>query len=109
MSQRHLRSSVLSILACWLMVLASGDDFNFARVVLSPLDQESEDLLPLDDPNADFTELSAAHTSVTAEGGRSRSGTSDARTSSQISAQFQLARFAQLDSSHGRINTPLRC
>jgi hypothetical protein len=43
----------LSVMACWLIVAASGDDFNFARLVLPSLFGEGTSL-PLDDPNTDF-------------------------------------------------------
>ena len=54
MPKGRARAGVLTAFACWLVLLASGDDFNFARLaLLSPLPYE--DLLPLDDPNTDFT------------------------------------------------------
>jgi hypothetical protein len=52
------RSCVLSAFSCWLVILSSGDDFNLARAILPPSTPLSEDLLPLDDPNTDFTESS---------------------------------------------------
>src|SRR5690349_8238255 len=58
MPKRPLRFWALSALSCWLTLLASADDFNLARVLLPPSASESEGLLPLDDPNSDFTESS---------------------------------------------------
>jgi hypothetical protein len=56
MPKRSLRSCALSALACWLVLLASADDFNFARLVLPPSAADSGGTLPLDDPNTDFTQ-----------------------------------------------------
>lgn len=39
-------------------MMASADDFNLARFALLLSPPPSEDVLPLDDPNTDFTELS---------------------------------------------------
>jgi hypothetical protein len=53
---RRFTRCVATILACWLIVLASGDDFNVCRIAipLLPVDTPA-DTLPLDDPNTDFT------------------------------------------------------
>jgi hypothetical protein len=58
MSKHPIRSWALSALACLQVLLASGDDFNLARFLFPPAESESEDLLPLDDPNFDFTKPS---------------------------------------------------
>ena len=52
------RWSVARILfACWLILLAGGDDLNMARLALPTLlDCEPGDTLPLDDPNFDFSQ-----------------------------------------------------
>jgi hypothetical protein len=55
MPQPHPLSRVLPALACLLALLAGGDDFNLARVVLPLPGPLSEATLPLDDPNTDFT------------------------------------------------------
>jgi hypothetical protein len=62
MSKHPIRSWALSALACWLTLLASADDFNLARFLLPPAESSSEDLLPLDDPNGDFTKTSETQT-----------------------------------------------
>jgi len=70
MPKRHIRSWVLSAFACWLTLLASADDFNLARVVLPSPTSDSEGLLPLDDPNTDFTESSESPVPTTTYRGR---------------------------------------
>ena len=54
MSSRHSRFCVLVLLACWQVLLASGDDFNLARVLLPLPAPDAEAPLPLDDPNTDL-------------------------------------------------------
>ncbi|HZU35220.1 MAG TPA: hypothetical protein VFA18_04910, partial [Gemmataceae bacterium] len=55
MRHRTHHSVLLPLLACWLTVASSGDDFNLLRAALPqtfascPVGQ-----LPLDDPNTDF-------------------------------------------------------
>jgi hypothetical protein len=56
MPKHRLCSSVLLLTGCWLVLLASGDDINFARLVLPPTDSPLEDVMPFDDPNFDFTQ-----------------------------------------------------
>ena len=56
MPTRHARPCSLSALACWLVLLASGDDFNLARALLPLPAPDSEAPLPLDDPNTDLAE-----------------------------------------------------
>ena len=58
MPKSRSRAGVLTAFACWLVLLASADDFNLARLVLPLADVDSEGLLSLDDPNSDFTEPS---------------------------------------------------
>jgi hypothetical protein len=52
------RFCALALLACGQVLLASGDDFDLARFLFPPAGSDSEDLLPLDDPNGDFTKPS---------------------------------------------------
>jgi hypothetical protein len=70
MPKRPVRSWALSALACWLTLLASADDFNLARVLLPPSTSDSEGILPLDDPNTDFTEASESPVPTTTYRGR---------------------------------------
>src|SRR5690348_10330116 len=58
MPKSRSRAGVLTAFACWLVLLASADDFNLARLVLPLADVDSEELLSLDDPNSDFTKSS---------------------------------------------------
>src|SRR5262245_17967452 len=51
---------MLCLLACALTVVASGDDFNFLRLALSPPLLGSA-RLPLDDPNTDFVRSTDPH------------------------------------------------
>jgi hypothetical protein len=62
MTKQRVYSSVLFMAACWLVLLASGDDINLARLVLPATDSPLEDVMPLDDPNFDFTESNAPPT-----------------------------------------------
>src|SRR5690349_22406900 len=50
----------LSLLACLLVLAASGDDFNLLRVALPSAFPSSEAELPEDDPNSDFAVLAHA-------------------------------------------------
>jgi hypothetical protein len=52
-----------------LVLLASGDDFNLARVVFPLPGPLSEATLPLDDPNTDFTETAQARGQTAADPG----------------------------------------
>ena len=53
-----------TLFACWLIVMASGDDFNVCRIVIPLLPSSSpNDSLPLDDPNTDFTRVDDSQSS----------------------------------------------
>jgi hypothetical protein len=56
MLQTPVRSCALPAFVCFLALLAGGDDFNLARVLLPLPGPASQATLPLDDPNTDFTE-----------------------------------------------------
>jgi hypothetical protein len=56
MPKQRVYSCIVLMTACWLVLLASGDDINFARLVLPPTNSPVEDVMPFDDPNFDFTE-----------------------------------------------------
>ena len=53
---RHLRSPVVSLFACLLVLAASGDDCCLMRAAF-PSALASSGPLPLDDPNTDFVEV----------------------------------------------------
>jgi hypothetical protein len=109
MPNRSLRCWIFSAFACWLSLLASADDFNLARLVLPFTTEGSEELLPLDDPNSDFTESSKS---------RERPTTSRAKRGCTSSFGHNLARSTLTSPfslpGHGHllrlgINIPLRC
>jgi hypothetical protein len=107
MPKGRVRAVVLTAFACWLVLLASGDDFNLARMALLPSSLPSEDLLPLDDPNSDFTASSQSP------------GPTDRDRRSCTSPVGQRVPGSVLNSSsddpthsrppHHSGNTPLRC
>jgi hypothetical protein len=51
---RATHSCALAALGCWLVLLASGDDFNLARALLPLPAPDPGAPLPLDDPNTDL-------------------------------------------------------
>jgi hypothetical protein len=108
MPKGRARAGVLMTFACWLVLLASGDDFNFARLALpSPL--PSEDLLPLDDPNTDFTPSSQSRQPPTTSGHRSSCMTAvGPRLTRAVLPSPWAARTLGQPSRPGS-NTPLRC
>jgi hypothetical protein len=61
-----MRASVL--LSCLLTLAASGDDFCFARVVLSA-PRAASSTLPLDDPNTDFVKQTDSWSSLASHDG----------------------------------------
>jgi hypothetical protein len=98
----------LSAFACWLTLLASGDDFNLARVML-PSILDSEGRLPLDDPNTDFTKSSKSRLPTTTHG--DRGGCTSSAGQSWTGAAF-TSPFAAPTHGHPPrpcLNTPLRC
>jgi hypothetical protein len=109
MPKGRARSCVLSALASWLVLLASADDFNLTRFMFPPAESESEDLLPLDDPNCDFTRPSETwKPNNSGRGGQGNPATSWYRLAGMkrtppppSGAPGQLA--------HPRLNTPLLC
>src|SRR5262245_25194316 len=109
MPQRSLRSWALSAFACWLVLLASADDFNLARLVLPPPDVDFEGLLPLDDPNTDFTQSSQSRESPTTSRHRCSCTTSVGQrlTGAVLTSPFAALTLGHLPRSRG--NTPLRC
>ena len=106
---RHARFHALVLLACWQVLLASADDFNLARFVLLPAESESDDLLPLDDPNTDFTQSS--ETRAPGNRGRDCAGNPPAipLPSAGISCSVSLTSYMPGPLARACSNTPLRC
>jgi hypothetical protein len=109
MLKHRIRSCTLSAFACWLILLASGDDFNLARVLLLPTTLDSEGRLPLDDPNTDFTKSSKSRVPTTTHRDRGM-------CTSSVGQSWAIATLTSPfgDPSHGHPprpchNTPLRC
>ena len=67
MPKSRTHAGVLTAFACWLVLLASADDFNLARLVLPLADVDCEELLSLDDPNSDFTVSSRSPETTTTD------------------------------------------
>jgi len=109
MPKRSLRSWTLSALACWLTLLASADDFNLARFMFPPAESESEDLLPLDDPNCDFTRPPGTwKPNNSGRGGEGNPATSWYRLAGMKRTPAPPS-GAPGQFSHTRLNTPLLC
>jgi hypothetical protein len=109
MPKGFARSCVLSAFACWLVILASGDDFNFARVALLSSAPASEDVLPLDDPNTDFTESAESRGPTTTY--RDTCGCTSSVGQSSAGAALTAPFAAPANSRPPRhcSNPPLRC
>ncbi|HEY7428199.1 MAG TPA: hypothetical protein VH682_28455 [Gemmataceae bacterium] len=108
MPKGRARSAVLTAFACWLILLASGDDFNFARAVL-PSTLTPEDVLPLDDPNSDFTESAESTGPTTTYRDRYGCTSSVGRSSAGAAFSSLFAASAPCHPPHQSSNTPLRC
>src|SRR5262249_30385131 len=67
----HAWIRAFAAVTCWLTMLAGGDDFNLARVVLPLSAPVSESPLPLDDPNTDFIRSSESPSPTTIHQGSS--------------------------------------
>ena len=109
MPPHPLRSWALSALACWLVVLASADDFNLVRLALPPSPADCEGLLPLDDPNTDFTESSPSREPPTTSRNRWGCTTSMAQRLTRPALISPFAAPALGHTPRPGINTPLRC
>jgi hypothetical protein len=97
MPKGRARSAFLTAFACWLVLLASGDDFNFARAILPSIPM-SEDLLPLDGPNTDFTESAQSTRVFVADFARGRSTSLFRRRGAGVGA---LPRVLDFNTCHG--------
>jgi hypothetical protein len=109
MPQRSLRSRALSAFACWLVLLASADDFNLVRLALPPSAADSEGPLPLDDPNTDFTESSPSRQPLTTSRHRFSCTTSVAQSLTRPALTSPLAAPALGHTPRPGGNAPLRC
>ena len=109
MPKRSLRSWTLLAFACWLVLLASADDFNLARLVLPLADVDSEGLLPLDDPNSDFTEPSRSREPPTTYRHRCSWTTFVGQSLTRTVLTSPFAAFALGRPPRPGNNTPLRC
>jgi hypothetical protein len=105
MPQRPARSCALPAFACFLALLAGGDDFNLARVVLPLPAPVSGSPLPLDDPNTDFTEAPQAQEQATADPGPA----DGPWTVGRRPARTAIAPPARGHSTRNPITSPLRC
>ena len=108
MPKGRARSRVLSAFATWLVILASGDDFDLAHLILPPSTPAAEDLLTLDDPNTDFTESSQSPGPPTSS--RDRRGCPSSGGPSLTGAAFTSSSAAARGHPPPlRLNAPLRC
>jgi len=109
MPKSRANSRVLSAFAAWLVILASGDDFNLAHVILPSSTSAAADLLPLDDPNTDFTESSPSAGPTTP----CRTGwgctASVGRCVAEAALTSPIAALTHGRSPHCCSNAPLRC
>ena len=98
------------LFACVLTIIASGDDFNLVRVLVSGAAPVSPtDGLPLDDPNTDFTQSS--ETRAPGNRGRDCAGNPPAipLPSTGISCSVSLTSYMPGPLARACSNTPLRC
>jgi hypothetical protein len=109
MPKGRTHSRVLSAFAGWLVILASYDDVNFARVVLPSSTPASEDLLPLDDPNTDFTESSQSRGLITTYRERCGCTSSVGRCVAEAALISPFAALAHSRPPRRCSNPPLRC
>src|SRR5689334_7015624 len=108
MPKGRARAGVLTAFACWLVLLASGDDFNFARLAL-PSPPTSEDLLPPDDPNSDFTTSSPSSKLTTTSRDRGDCPSSAGRSVAGAGRTWLFATPPHSRSPRHSNNAPLRC
>ena len=109
MSTRCVRFRALILLACGLVLLASADDFNLGRFVFPSAESLSDGLLPLDDPNSDFTDPSDAPAPGTPDRG---DGANSAVTLPRRAGMNCAPEPAPLPShlpTRGCLDAPLRC
>jgi hypothetical protein len=109
MPTRHARPCSLSALACWLVLLASGDDFNLARVLLPLPAPDAEAPLPLDDPNTDFADSSPSPAPTATCRDRWGRPSAAGQRPAGATPPSPLAAPARGHPPRRGLNTPLRC
>src|SRR5215472_14087636 len=103
------RRTSLALVAGYLALAASGDDFNFLRVALPALAATSPaGGLPLDDPNTDFVESSTDIPQPPASDAPFLSGAVSDFPRSASAAAREPAALARLSEPHP-VRLPLRC
>ncbi len=109
MARRSIYSWTLLVFACWLVLLASADDFNLARLILPFSEADAEGLLPLDDPNTDFAPSSESREPPTTT--RHKRGCTSS-VQQRVTRAVLASPFAGPAIGHSPwacINAPLRC
>src|SRR5262245_17831906 len=109
MPTRPTRSCALSALACWLVLLASGDDFTLARALLPLSAPDSQSPLPLADPNTDLAESPPSPGPTTTCPDRSGRPSAAGPRSAGAVLPSPLAAPARGHPPGRGLNTPLRC
>jgi hypothetical protein len=109
MPTRPTRPCAVTALACWLVLLASGDDFNLARALLPLPAPDSEAPLPLDDPNTDFDESPPSPGPTASCPDRCGCPSAAGRRSAEAVLSPPLAAPARGHPPGRGLNTPLHC
>jgi hypothetical protein len=104
----RVRFHVLPLLTCGLVLLASADDFNLGRFVFPFTESLSDGLLPLDDPNCDFTDPSDAPAPGTPDCGGANAAVILPRRAGMNRAP-ETAAFPFHPPARGCLDVPLRC
>jgi hypothetical protein len=103
---------LLSFFACALTLGASGDDFSFLRLALTPA-AELSDPLPLDDPNTDFLASGNTGAARRAQGSLGDGGSPARQAAAPVrfshSAAPPVTRSGGEPLPHVGLNRPLRC
>jgi hypothetical protein len=109
MTKYHAWFRAFAAVACWLTMLASGDDFNLARAVLPLPAPPPDSLLPLDDPNTDFTGGSESTRPTTTHPSKSVPPVSAHLKLAGTGLPAPVAPPAHPSSLRAGVKVPLRC